>query len=196
MFRKTNQANLRELSDERLVVLASKNNQEALEILVSRYLKLIYNFIYHAMSSRSEAEDLTQEVFVKLWKNLDKFDASKTFKPWLYKIAKNTYLDYYKKQQPSPFSSLAENTLIKIQPLNQAWSLVSDSQESLMDKSLLQAKFNLAVASLEASSADIVMMHHEKDLSFKAIARIKQQPLNTIKSRYRRAISKIRKSLV
>jgi RNA polymerase sigma-70 factor (ECF subfamily) len=196
MSKKIDQKNLAQLSDERLVALASKNNQTALEVLVSRYLKIIYNFVYRAVSSREEAEDLTQEVFVKLWKNLDKFDANKTFKPWLYKIAKNTYLDYYKKQQPSPFSALAESNLIKIQPLNQAWSLASESQESLMDKDLLQAKFNLAVASLEASSAEIVTMHHERDLSFKTIAQIKQQPLNTVKSKYHRALSKIRKNII
>lgn len=196
MSKKIDQKNLAQLSDERLVALASKNNQEALEILVTRYLKIIYTFVYRAVTSREEAEDLTQEVFVKVWKNLDKFDANKTFKPWLYKIAKNTYLDYYKKQQPNPFSTLAKNTFIKIQSLDQAWSLASDSPQNLVDKSLLQDKFNLAVASLETSLADIVIMHHERDLSFKAISGIKKEPLNTVKSRYRRAISKIRKSLI
>ena len=105
MSKSKEQINYQKLSDERLVALACKNNQVALEVLFSRYLKVIYNFIYRAVSDSFEAEDLTQEVFIKVWKNLSKFDQSKTFKPWLYKIAKNTYLDYYKTKQPSVFTA-------------------------------------------------------------------------------------------
>lgn len=195
MFEKIDQNNLDQLSDERLAVLASRNNQVALEILVTRYLKIIYNFVYRAVASREEAEDLTQEVFVKLWKNLDKFDTNKTFRPWLYKIAKNTYLDYYRKKQASPFATLAQNFLDKIQSPNLSWLTAGDSPESLVDKNLLQAKFNSALAGLEASSAEVVAMRHEADLSFRVIAEIKHEPINTVKSRYRRAIDKIRGNL-
>lgn len=193
MLKVINKSHLLELSDERLAVLANKNNQEALEVLVSRYLKVIYNFTYRAVANREEAEDLTQKVFIKVWKNLSKFDASKTFKPWLYKIAKNTYLDYYKKQQPSPWSALTQDTLDKIQPLHQAWSVANDSPQEIVDKHLLEARLDSALANLEPSVADIIKLHHEADLSFKTIAEITNEPLNTVKSSYRRALGKIKK---
>jgi RNA polymerase sigma-70 factor (ECF subfamily) len=185
--------NLADLSDERLAVLAAKDNREALEILVSRYLKVIYIFIYHAVASREEAEDLTQEVFVKVWKNLSKFNSDRAFRPWLYKIAKNTYLDYYKKRRPSPWSALGESALVKIQPLQQVWSTAGEAPEEAMDKELLRAGLAAATRQLESSSAEMIILHHESDLSFREIAEIKREPLNTVKSRYRRAISKIKK---
>lgn len=192
MINKSSQENFTELSDERLAVLAVKNTQ-ALEVLISRYLKAIYNFIYRAVSDREEAEDLTQEVFVKVWKNLDRFDSGRTFKPWLYKIAKHTYLDYYKKKRPGSFATLTQGLLEKIQPQEQIWSAVFDSPDSLIDKNLLQDKFDSALAGLEPSSVAVIKLRQEAGLTFKTIAQTTGESLNTVKSRYRRAISKIAK---
>ena len=60
------------------------------------------------INDRAIAEDLTQETFIKAWKSLSRFDATKTFKPWLFSIARNTAIDYVRKKQPFSFSSLED----------------------------------------------------------------------------------------
>ena len=99
---------MEELSDEKLIILAKNGQETAFSALVQRYLSLVYNFSFRYTSSTTDAEDITQEVFIKVWRNLKKFDDSKAFRPWLYKIAKNTSLYWLKKKVDKPFAALPE----------------------------------------------------------------------------------------
>jgi len=65
------------LSDEQLAALAAKNDEAALEVLVRRYLRLVYVLAYRYVADKDEAEDVTQEIFVKVWRNLNKFDPAR-----------------------------------------------------------------------------------------------------------------------
>jgi len=72
-------------------------------------LPLIYNFSRRYAGDPDNASDITQEAFVKVWKNLKKFNISKNFRVWLFAIAKNTALDWIKKKKTLPLSLLNEN---------------------------------------------------------------------------------------
>jgi len=100
-------------SDEQLVAIYLKGEREVLNILIKRYLAPIFNYALYFAKNRDIAEDLTQEVFVKVWKKIRKFDNRCKFKNWLYAIAKNTSLDYLKKNQAINFSALeSDNGLL------------------------------------------------------------------------------------
>ena len=90
-------------TDEKLIEGSSEGDNAAFEKLLKRYLKSVYNFIYRLASDREVAEDLTQETFVKVWKNLRRFDQTKSFKVWIFTIAKNTAYDFLKKKKTIPF---------------------------------------------------------------------------------------------
>jgi len=77
------------LSDEILAVKAKEGDRTAFEELFKRYKKPILNFIYRLIGSRETAEEVAQEVFIKVYNNLDIFDATKRFASWLYTIARN-----------------------------------------------------------------------------------------------------------
>ena len=83
-------------TDDELVLRALKGDDEALRLLVERYLKQVYRFVFHYLPSSEDAEDVTQEVFVKVWKHLRKFHRDQNFKTWVFTIAKNTALDFLK----------------------------------------------------------------------------------------------------
>lgn len=80
--------------DNQLIAEYLQGREQALEILINKYLGQIYGFVYRLVGKPEEAEDITQEVFVKVWRSLKKFDKEKSFKPWLFKIAKNTAMDF------------------------------------------------------------------------------------------------------
>ena len=84
--------------EEQLVRDYLKGDENSLEILIGQYLKPIYSFIYRYVGNASEAEDITQEVFVRVWKNLKKFDQNKKFKTWIFGIAKNASIDWLRKK--------------------------------------------------------------------------------------------------
>src|ERR1700722_7602193 len=94
------------LNDEQLVEAFTAGQEQALEILIQRYLKPIYNFVFKYMHTVAESEDVTQEAFVKIWKNIHRFNPKQSFKSWSYTIAKNTALDALKKKGMIPFSNL------------------------------------------------------------------------------------------
>ena len=180
-------------TDEQLAKLAARDDREALETLVARHLRPVYGFVYKYARDRESAEDLAQEIFVKVWRNLKSFDTQKKFRPWLYQIAKNTCLDFLKKKNLAlPFSSL---NLEDGEWLAQNLADTSASAEILTDRALLADKLAWAVKQLAPKSAQIISLYHQRDLSLKQIAGLVSQPFNTVKSRYRRAIIQLKNIL-
>ncbi len=104
------------ISDEKLIEQYLKGDEESLEVLIKRYLNLVFGFVLKYVNNQQTAEDITQEVFLKAWRNLKKLDKKQSFKSWLFTIAKNSSLDFLKKKNPVLFSRFenekGENALI------------------------------------------------------------------------------------
>jgi RNA polymerase sigma-70 factor (ECF subfamily) len=160
------------------------------EILIKRYLKDIYSFSYHFSKSQAEAEDITQETFVKIWKNLSKFDGKKKFKTWIFSIAKNTAIDYFRKKRSVPFSFFDNeetgetfaDTVKDEMPL----------QDELAELSLMKDKLDIAIKKLPAIYKNIIFLRYTEDLTFEEISEAYDESINTVKSRYRRGMSKLK----
>jgi len=95
-----------EISDKKLIKQYLHGDEKSLGFLIKRYLKPIYNFVYRYVSEAASAEDITQETFVKVWKNLNKFDQRKHFKTWIFCLAKNTAIDFLRKKKEIHFLNL------------------------------------------------------------------------------------------
>jgi len=91
-------------NDKQLIADYLRGNEKSLEVLIQRYLKPIYSFVFRYVGDATEAEDITQDVFVRMWKNLRKFKRQKSFKTWLFSIAKNAAIDFLRKKKTIPFS--------------------------------------------------------------------------------------------
>ena len=88
-----NLANIAELTDEELVTLClerGERDERPFQELMRRYQRLVWRVCYRFMGNGDDAEDLTQEVFFKVYRNLASFEGRSTFKTWLYRIAINT----------------------------------------------------------------------------------------------------------
>jgi RNA polymerase sigma-70 factor, ECF subfamily len=177
-----------EFNDKEIIQKYLAGDEKSLEFLIQKYLKPIYGFVYKNVGDTATAEDVTQEVFVKVWKNLKKFDPKKEFKPWLFQIAKNASIDYLRKKKTIPFSKF-ENK----QGQNVLTETMADSSPDLLE--LLNNKKALAevMESLSPEDKKLINLRHNEGLGFKEIADILQESINTTKSRYRRTILKLRK---
>jgi RNA polymerase sigma-70 factor (ECF subfamily) len=187
-------------TDQDLVVLYLKGNEKALETLIQRHLDAVFNFIMQYVKDVPVAEDIAQEVFVKAWKNLKKFDSKYKFKTWLFVIAKNTALDYLRKKKVFAFSALEKDWLaegaldqqIILEPL-----LKQDSLEYAAPD-LVYANFSeikSAAENLPENYRDVLFLHYDMGFNFREISEKLKQSINTIKTRHRRAIIALRKSL-
>lgn len=169
---------------DELIKAYFKGDEMALEILIKHYLKPVYGFIYGYVGDAAEAEDLTQETFVKAWKNLKKFDVRKNFKTWLFSIAKNTAIDFLRKKKAVSFSELdaADGKNLILETLADHGPSPSD----LFEQQNFKQTVNMAMAKLSREFRRVLSLRQE-EFSFREISVSLNEPLNTVKSRYRRA---------
>ena len=92
-----------EYEDNQLVERFLAGDGAAFEVLVRKYLKPLYRFVFSLVGDAQTAEDIVQETFIKTWKRASTFDRHKHFKTWIYTIARNTAVDFLKKKKNIQF---------------------------------------------------------------------------------------------
>lgn len=182
-----------EQTDADLVELAKDGDDNALQRLVERHLPSIYNFSMRYTGSADDAQDATQETFLKAWRNLERFNPSRAFRPWLFAIARNAATDIMRKRRHIPFSSFDtdENTNVLTETLADKEPL----PEEVFEQAASAAQLRGVLEKLKPRDQLILNMHYEEGLSFEEIARILKMPPNTVRSLHRRALISLRKLL-
>jgi RNA polymerase sigma-70 factor (ECF subfamily) len=182
-------------SDQQLVSDYLSGDEKSLEVLFGRYLKPIYSFIYRYVGDRQDAEDVTQEVFVKAWRNLKKFDQQKSFKTWIFSIAKNTVIDFLKKKKATTFSDFENEEGEKENMITETLVDPSPLPQELLEKADVAQMINTAMEKLSPKYRMVLFLRYNDHFTFREIAEIFGESLNTIKSRHQRAILILRKML-
>ncbi|MDD5110662.1 MAG: sigma-70 family RNA polymerase sigma factor [Patescibacteria group bacterium] len=182
------------LADQQLVSRALQGDAASLGQLIRRHLGLVYSIAKHYVVYTDDAEDVTQEVFIKVWKNLKKFQPEKSFRNWLYEITKNTALDWLKRKRAAPFSSF-ENEYGE-NPFIETVRDPAASPQERAEQTILAEMLRTTVAKLSPVYKEVVTLHDAQGLTFQEIAGATNQPANTVKSRYRRALAQLRKFLL
>ena len=164
-------------------------NEESFNILVSSYLKPIYNFLYQLTNGSSAIDDLTQETFFKAWKNMKKFDQNRSFKTWIFTIAKNTAYDYFKKKKTIPFSNFVD------EEGNNKLDNLSDNSilpDEILERKNIAEEMEEKLEKIPEKYRIILTLHYKEDLSLQEISEILDKPYNTIKSGHQRALAKLK----
>ena len=182
-----------ESPDAKLIAAYLADEDEAaLAALIERYLKPVYGFVQR-MAGSTDAEDITQEIFVKVWKNLKKYRSGQSFKTWLYAIARNSCIDFLRKKKSIAFSDfeneegdnwLAE-TLADPEPLPDE-TLARAQNEQLLENLLNQ---------LSPLYREVLILHYNEHFTFEEIGAALGKPLNTVKSQHRRGLAILRRML-
>ena len=180
-------------SDEQLIRDYLQGDERSLELLIQSYLKPIYSFVYRYVGDTHDADDVTQDVFVKVWRNLKKFDQQKSFKTWIFAIAKNTAFDHLKKKKAIPFSAF-ENEEGK----NMIIETLADSSplpDELLEHASTAQMLALAMKKLSPKYRMILFLRYNDHFTFREIAESLSESLNTVRSKHRRALSMLKKLL-
>lgn len=176
--------------DEQLVINYQSGDERALSQLIERYAKHIFNFCLRYAGNVHDAQDIVQDTFVKVWKSISRFDTQKSFKVWLYVIAKNTSLDWLKKKRPELLSTFETN-----EGLNPVLDTLSDD-ELLPDEIAVVAEqreeMAKAIDQLPELYRSVIALRYSGELSFEEIAEVLQKPLETVRSQHRRALAKLK----
>jgi RNA polymerase sigma-70 factor (ECF subfamily) len=177
---------MEENSDSDLIKQYFGGDERALDNLVGRYFKQVFFFAKTYVKNDATAEDITQEVFVKAWKNLKKFEPDKKFKTWLFQITKNTCIDFLRKYKNfvAPESIDEEQMAENLERITDKTPL----PEELFETAEFSQKLENILARLPDIYRGAVVLHLQQDMTFQEISEILNESINTIKSRYRRAL--------
>ncbi len=172
-------------TDESLVELYLRGDEAAFQALVERYLPLVFGLARKYTGERYKASDIAQETFVKVWKNIRRFDTRRSFRAWLFVIAQHTALDWLRGKE-IPFSATAFDVL---EP-------ASDEDVSAKLATKMSAeKVRAQMHDLGPEAQKIIQLHSEEGLTFKEIGQALGKSLNTVKSIYRRAVLQLQSRL-
>lgn len=175
--------------DLRLVERCQQGRLEYFGGLVERYQTRIYNMAYRMLGNREEAEDVTQETFINVYRALRTFKGER-FSPWIYKIASNLCLDQLRRRRPPTVSLDAP-----IGPEGDMPREIADDTELPEDVALagvLGLDVQRAIDSLPEKYRTVVVLRHIEDLSYEEIADVLGLPLGTVKTRLFRARESLR----
>ncbi len=183
------------LSDQELVARCKKElpgNTRSYEELVQRHMTRVHSIVYRIVNHKEEAEDITQEVFVKVYHSLNKFEQQAAFSSWLYRIATNSALDAldktrrHSKNIASKTPKFSEVSVEATEALHlQASSMAGPEERAIQNE--LRDCINRVLKKLDREHAYLLIMRDFDDLSYDEIARALAAGLSAVKMRIHRA---------
>jgi len=175
--------------DDGAVVSAFLGGEErAFQELVDRYQTRLLNFIYRTIGDRERAEDLVQEVFIRVYRHLHRFDRSKKFSTWIYTIASNLAKNELRNRSRNPlvlFQAIRKNWQDEDRPLQ--FEDPSSRPDDLYRKRHLRDLVEQSVDQLPEHHRQVFVLRELEGRSYEEIAEITECNLGTVKSRLNRA---------
>ena len=179
---------LKTLDDADVVAAFLGGEERAFQELVARYQTRLLNFIYRTIGDREKAEDLVQEVFIRVYRHIGRFDRSKKFSTWIYTIASNLAKNELRNRSRNPlvlFQAIKKNWQDDDRPLQ--FEDTASRPDDLYRKRHLRELVEQSVAKLPAHHREVFVLRELEGKSYEEIAEITSCNLGTVKSRLNRA---------
>jgi RNA polymerase sigma-70 factor (ECF subfamily) len=178
--------------DIRLMALASTGNMAAFEQLVERHQRMVVGTVGRMLGTNSDAEDIAQQVFVRVWKNLKRYEPRAKFTTWLLKITRNLVFNELRRRSRHPAVPLQSESDEEERPLKDEQAISPDA--SLLEHELQEA-LDAAIAQLPETQRMAVILRRYEELSYEEIAEALDQSVSAVKSLLFRARTELRESL-
>src|SRR5437868_10595781 len=178
--------------DIRLMSLASAGDMAAFEQLVERHQRLVVGTVGRMLGSGSDAEDIAQQVFVRVWKNAKRYEPRAKFTTWLLKITRNLVFNELRRRSRHPQVPLQAESEEEERPLKDDHAVAPDA--SLLENELQEA-VDAAIANLPETQRMAVILRRYDELSYEEIAATLDQSVSAVKSLLFRARTELRERL-
>ena len=179
------------LSDSTLITQFISGNNQSFSILVDRYQKRVYGFIFSKVKDANLADDVFQDTFVKVIKNLrlGKYKDHGRFLSWVMRIAHNIIMDHFRKINRLPKYDSKHDDLVLMDRLIEK----SNSIEDLMIETQIHADLSILIDELPKTQKEVLRMRLFQEMSFKDIGEQTGVSINTALGRMRYALLNLRK---
>ena len=180
-----------QLEDDALLELISRTQANALNELYGRYSRLVYSIALHMLGEQATAEEITLDVFTKVWQKADTYRSNRgTVRVWLTSMTRNRAIDVLRQQG------------VRLNVQNKLWTEATSQPisnervpETAVDLNLRKQRIRAAVIQLPEEQRIILELAYFQGYSQSEIAQLRDLPLGTVKTRVRLAIQKLRRLL-
>ena len=172
------------VGDEALMLSVGKGDEEALRILIDRWKNPLINFFYRSLQSVEEAEDLTQMVYLRIYRSAPKYQPTAKFSTYLFHIARRLLINEYRRRQRKPLQS--------VDPAELRASTPGRDQLELLE---IEEAFNSALQSLPENQRLAILLLKQQELSYREISQIMEATESAVKTWIFRARQHLRKEL-
>lgn len=173
------------LSDAEITRRCLAGEEEAFRLLVQRYERPVYHLVWRMVRSDEDAKDLTQEIFLKVFRVLEQFDSSRTFSSWLYKIAANQTIDHLRRRRMRTVSLGPDHTDDDRPPLDLADDGATPDED--LDETRRRERLSNLVTRLAPHYRIVIQLRYDQQLSYEEITEALGLPIGTVKARLHRA---------
>ncbi|MET0464335.1 MAG: RNA polymerase sigma factor [Chitinophagaceae bacterium] len=176
-------------NDNELISKVLGGDQQAYAVLVDRYKSYVFTLALRFTKNREDAEEVSQDIFIKAYRALADFRGASKFSTWLYTIVNTTCITFLRKKRLEVYSLDNENVFE-----------VADSQDSGFRANLVEQKsrvnmVNQAIALLSSDDAEIITLFYKAEQSLDEIAKVLGIETNTVKVRLHRARTRLREKM-
>ncbi|HAE62732.1 MAG TPA: RNA polymerase subunit sigma [Eubacteriaceae bacterium] len=173
-----------EMEESNIIRNLKKGKNIALETIVKEYGNKVYNLIVKLISDKEDAKDLTQEVFIRIYNNIELFKGNSSFYTWIYSIAVNCSKDYWRKKKETYSLDAMKDVFYS-----------NNKTEDIAEKNELRAIIISEIYKLDADQKEAVILRDIMGFSYSEISEILSISQGTVKSRISRGRHKLRSCL-
>jgi RNA polymerase sigma-70 factor (ECF subfamily) len=181
--------------DNLLIEQCLKGQQSSFSELIDKYKNLVFNLAYRMTYNLQDAEDISQEVFIRVYKSLYNFNPNYKFSTWLYQMTLNICRDRFRKGK---IPSVSLDAPLKEDDQKDFSSIIPNNQNNPEDiiMGVEQTNFiNDLITSLSLKYREVIILRHLRDLSYEEMSKILNISLGSVKTRLFRAREKLREIL-
>jgi RNA polymerase sigma-70 factor (ECF subfamily) len=181
--------------EKELVDRLSRGETAAFRELVEAYKKKMYYFALDMVGNPADAEDVSQEVFLKVFRSFHTFKQDARLSSWLYRIAYNTSIDHLRRKSITPEAVDDEVLDASAQDAGFGESSAAQDPARLAERALLRTRVDMALQKVSAQERAVFLMRHDNGLKLDEIADALKISIGSVKSYLFRCIQKLRREL-
>lgn len=177
--------------DDGQLVEAALRDRHAYAALVRRYEPVLGRYVRRLLGRHGQAvDDVLQDVFIKAYVNLNDYDKSRPFAPWIYRIAHNESVSFLRKQSAGLQTIDGEDVLLILERVADA-----DDPEGILQRSRTEGDVRKALSELEERYRDVLVLRYLEEKSYDEIADILEMPLGTVATLINRGLKLLKTPL-
>ncbi len=174
-----------------LILRCREGDQDAIRQLVESYQRSVYYLVYRAVGNEEDSRDITQEAFVRAIRAIDRFDITRPFRNWIFRIAGNLAIDHHRRSKLKTISINVDED----DPSGRRSPVLVDEEarpDQVHEQTWLSENLAKVVERLTPDYRTVIQLRYREQLSYEEIAGVLDIPLGTVKARLHRAHQRLR----